>query len=176
MSLPQSGPEALGRATIMDPALAAQHGVPYVHLAVFAIDVDRIREQVEGPEDPRPFGWEVFLVEMYLLDHFDPNRRPEQVLIFEDIVLGIIEGEPSALGSQIIFSIYDLIGRGRFPKRLEGAFASWPARPDELTRELDGLFAQEQAVRERLVQGCLEVALEPPLAPPSAEALRQMVP
>jgi len=159
----------------MDRALAAQHGVSYVQLMAFAIDVDRVREQEEGYDDPRPFGWEVFLVELYLLDHFDPNRRPEEVTIFEDIVLGVIEGEPSALGSQIVFSIWDLIQRGRFPKRLEGAFSTWRGRPDELVEDLGELFAEEARLRVELARGCVEVEMSPPLAPPTMATLRQMM-
>ena len=173
-SLPQAGPSKLGAPTIMDPALAAQHGVAYVQLAAFAIDVDRVREHVEGYDDPRPFGWEVFLTEAYLLERFDPNRRPEEVVIFEDIVLGIIEGEPSAFGAQIIFAIWDLIERGRFPKRLEGAFSSWPSRPDELVAELTPLFEDEAAQRRELARACLDTELDPPLAPPTVAALRGM--
>ena len=158
----------------MDRALAAKHGVPYVHLAAFAIDVDRVREAVEGYDDPRPFGWEVFLVERYLLDRFDPNREPELCLLFEDVVLGVLDGEPDALGSQIVFAIWDLIQRARFPRRLEGAFRAWKARPDELCRDLDALFADEEVLGAALARGCLEVALEPPLAPPTKEALARL--
>jgi len=173
-SLPQAGPERLGAPTIMDPALAAQHGVPYVHLAAFAIDVDRVREHVEGYDDPRPFGWEVFLVEQYLVARFDPNRRPEQVLIFEDVVLGVLDGDPAALGSQIVFSIWDLIARERFPKRLDGAFKAWRARPKELKKDLDALFADEARHRAELAAGCLPIELSPPLAPPTIEALESL--
>ncbi|MEZ4338808.1 MAG: hypothetical protein R3B82_19495 [Sandaracinaceae bacterium] len=158
----------------MDRELATRHGVPYVHLVAFAIDVDRVREATEGYDDPRPFGWEVFLVERYLTDRFDPNRQPELVLIFEDIVLGVLEGAPSALGSQIVFAIWDLIQRSRFPKRLEGAFRAWQERPDELGEDLDLLFAEEDRVVKELARSCLEVALEPPLAPPTKEALEAL--
>lgn len=159
----------------MDRALSARHGVPYVHLAAFAIDVDRVREAVEGPDDPRPFGWEVFLVEAYLVRHFDPNRRPEQAVLFEDIVLSVLDGEPDARGSQIVFAIWDLIVRGRFPKRLEGAFSQWRTRPTELISDLDTIFEDEPAQVESLAQSCLAVELDPPLAPPTKEALAAMV-
>ncbi|MFK7984707.1 MAG: hypothetical protein AB8I08_01670 [Sandaracinaceae bacterium] len=172
LSLPTaSGPSKLGRPTIMDPALAAAHGVDYVHLAACAIDLDRIREAVEGYGDPRPFGWEVFLTEQYMFAHFDPIRSPRQVVLFEDIVMGVLEGQVDALGSQIVFAVWDAIVRGRFPKRLEAAFASWEARPDELVRDLDVLFEEETALRSRLAEGCLAVELDPPLAPPTQAAL-----
>lgn len=173
-SLPQASPTKLGRPTIMDRALAARHGVDYVHLAAFAIDVDRIREAVEGYDDPRPFGWEVFLVEAYLVERFDPIRRPEEAVLFEDVVLSVLEGEPDALGSQVVFAVWDLIGRDRFPKRLEGAFAAWPAKPKELVKDLDRLFVDESRHIVELARGCLDVALDPPVAPPTDEALRRM--
>lgn len=175
-SLPRvSGPvDGLGRPTIMDRALAASHGVDYVHLAAFAIDVDRVREEVEDLDDPRPFAWEVFLVEQYLGAHFDPIRRPEQVLVLEDVVLGVLEGARDALGSQIVFAIWDLVVRERFPQRLRTAFASWRARPDELVKDLAPLFAEEARHRRELAASCLEVPLDPPCAPPTIEALRAL--
>ena len=43
----------LGRATIMDRALAQRYGAPYVHLAAFAIDVDRVhRSRPDAPGLP----------------------------------------------------------------------------------------------------------------------------
>ncbi len=164
--------DGLGRSTIMDRGLASKHGVPYVHLAAFAIDVDRIREEVEDLDDPRPFGWEVFLTERYLLSRFDPNRRPEQVAMFEDVVLGVLEGAGDALGGQIVFAIWDAIVRERFPARLRGAFGGWRGRPDALVKDLAKLWAREDALGRELAAGCLEVPLEPPCAPPTVEALR----
>lgn len=174
-SLPRAGPTKLGVPTIMDPALAARHGVEYVHTAVFAIDVDRIREFVEGYEDTRPFGWEVFLLERYLMRAFDPIRRPEHVLLFEDIVLAVLEGQSDALGSQIVFAVWDLVDRELFPKRLEGAFAAWKARPEELREDLDRLFEDANQHARDLAANCLEVALEPPIAAPTREALERML-
>lgn len=168
------GAEGLGRATIMDPTLAASHGVAYVHLAAFAIDIDRVREYVEGPEDPRPFGWEVFLAEAYLLRHFDPTRRPEQVLLFEDVVLSVLDGRSDALGSQIAFAIWDAIERERFPVRLRGAFATWKARPTELVEELAPLHETQETLVPELAEGCLATPLDPPLAKPTLAALREM--
>lgn len=172
-SLPTADPslDKLGLPTIMDRALAERHGVPYVHLAVFAIDIDRVREAVEGYDDPRPFGWEVFLAECYLFDRFDPIRRPDEVGLMEDVVLSILDGAPDALGSQLAFAIYDAIARHRFPQRLEAAFKSWQARPTELQKDLAKLFAEEAQMRRALAEGCLAVELTPPLAPPTREAL-----
>ena len=69
-ALPSVAPEqtALGLPTIMDRELAAAHGVTYVHLAVFAIDVDRVY-WLEPEHEGLPFGWEVFLTEQFLLRH-----------------------------------------------------------------------------------------------------------
>jgi hypothetical protein len=174
--LPKMAPDRqkLGLPTIMDPALAQRHGVPYVHLAAFAIDVDRVRDAVEGFDDPRPFGWEVFLTEAYLLERFDPVRRPEEVLLFEDVVLSILEGAPDALGSQLAFAVWDALVRQRFPARLEGAFASWRARPEQLVKELATLWRDGARHVRELAAGCLEVELEPPLAPPTREALEAL--
>lgn len=172
-SLPQLGPEKLGAPTIMDRALAARHGVPYVHLVAFAIDVDRVRAEA-GDDDARPFAWEVFLVERFLVERFDPNRQPEQVLLFEDIVLGVLDGAADVLGTQVVFAIWDLVQRGRFPHRLEGAFAGWPERPDGLAEDLDVLFADEATHAASLARTCLAAPLDPPLAPPTREALEAM--
>jgi len=170
-----AGPTKLGRPTIMDPALAARHGSDYVHLAAFAIDIDRVRDAIEDLENPRPFAWEVFLTERYMLERFAPNRRPEQLLLFEDVVIGVLEGDVDALGSQIVFAIWDAIACERFPRRLTPAFASWEARPDELLQDLAVLFEEEEALVPRLAVLCLEAEIDPPLAPPTYEALEAML-
>ncbi|HEX6243796.1 MAG TPA: hypothetical protein VFZ61_22935, partial [Polyangiales bacterium] len=46
----------LGSATIMDRALAQRYGAPYVHLAAFAIDVDRVH-RLEDERSTLPFAW-----------------------------------------------------------------------------------------------------------------------
>lgn len=173
-ALPGAPAEKLGAPTIMDRALAVSLGVPYVHLAVFSIDLDRVREEVEGYDDPRPFGWEVFLTECYLLARFDPSKRPEEAAFFEQVVLSILDGRPDALGAQLSFAVWDAVQRGRFPKRLEGAFKSWKVRPKALVKDLSKLWEREDALRESLARGCLEVALAPPLAPPTVQALRDL--
>ena len=154
----------------MDRALAARHGVPYVHLAAFAIDVDRVREHVEGYDDPRPFGWEVLLTEHYLLEHFDAA----DVGLLEDTVLSILDGEPDALGSQLAFAVWDAIERGKLPDSLKVAFKAWRARPKELVRELARLWSDAPRITAELARSCLEVELEPPLAPPTRAALETM--
>ncbi|MCC6873002.1 MAG: hypothetical protein IT378_01740 [Sandaracinaceae bacterium] len=163
--------EGLGLPTIMDRDLATQHGVRYVHLAAFAIDVDRVREAVEGYGDPRPFAWEVFLTERYLLARFDP--REDRALV-EDAVLSILDGEPDALGAQLAFALWDAIARGRWPSSSKQAFASWKGRPDEMVRDLAPLWRDEAAHARSLAAGCLDVELDPPLAPPTRAALEAM--
>ena len=170
--LPHLAPakEKLGLPTIMDPVLAQSHGVPYVHLAVFAIDVDRIRDAVEGFDDPRPFGWEVLLTEAHLLRAFDPARHPREVELLEDVVLSILDGAPDALGAQLVFAIWDAIVRGALPKELERAFRGWKARPKQLVKELATLRG-EAGIVERLATMALEVEIDPPVAPPTRERL-----
>jgi hypothetical protein len=169
--LPKIGGKAekLGLLTIMDRELAEQHGVPYVHLAAFAIDVDRIREKVEGYGDPRPFAWEVFLTEAYIL----ANEASHASL--EDTVLSIIDGEPHALGSQLAFAAWDAVVRGALPIELKPAFAAWRARPDELVEALAPLWKDDERWRRELASGCLAVELDPPIAAPTKEALARLL-
>ena len=59
--------------TIMDRTLAAKYRGPYVQLAAFAIDVDRVyAEETEAPV--LTFGWEVFLTECYLVGLLDATQ------------------------------------------------------------------------------------------------------
>lgn len=154
----------------MDRALAVRHGASYVHLAAFAIDVDRVREAVEGPADPRPFGWDVLLTQAYLL----PRIATEEVSLVEDTVLSILDGEPDALGGQLAFAVWDGVERGELPGELRAAFRSWRARPKELAKQLAKLRAQGPELVAELASGCLDAELDPPLAPPTREALERM--
>jgi hypothetical protein len=167
--------EGLGRPTIMDRALASRHGAAYVHLAVFAIDVDRVRDALEDVDDPLPFGWEVFLAEAYLIDRVDP-ADPEQRAMIEDVLLGILEGEPGepVLGSQLPFAAWDAIARGAWPDDLRKPFAGWKARPKQLVAELATLWPDAERHRRELARVCLETPMDPPLAPPTIEALEAM--
>ncbi len=171
-SLPRLGPaqEKLGLPTIMDRALAARHGVAYVHLAAFAIDLDRVREAVEGYDDPRPFGWEVLLTEVYLVARFGPDDTS----ILEDAVLSVLDGEPDALGGQLPFAVWDAVERGELPRSLREAFRSWRARPHELVEALAKLWARGDDLIRELAKRALDVELDPPLAPPTREALITM--
>ena len=167
--------EGLGQPTIMDRALASRHGAPYVHLAVFAIDVDRVHDALDDPETPHPFGWEVFLLERYMLDRLDPRASDERAMI-EDVVLGVLEGEPGepVMGSQLPFAVWDAIARGVWPDDMRSMFRGWKARPKKLVAELAPLWAEPERRTRELARLCLETPMEPPLAPPTLDALRAM--
>jgi hypothetical protein len=156
----------------MDRALAQRHGVDYVHLAAFAIDVDRVREATESQDDERPFGWEVFLTECYLLEAFDAAAEGTVALI-EDALLSVLElreGE-EVLGTQLPFAVWHAVDRGRWPAVMARALRHWKGKPEQLGRDLDGFFAEHLTTRKVLALGCLELDLDPPLAPPTEERL-----
>jgi hypothetical protein len=172
--------EGLGAPTIMEPALAARHGAPYVHLAVFAIDVDRVRAFVEAehPEHDLPFGWEVFLTELYLLRSFDAEH-PRALAVIEDACLSVLElgtdpeGEPP-LGSQLPFAVHDAVQRGVLPGHLASLFASWRGRAGGLVQELEPLWREAHRHGPALASLCLEVPMEPPLPGPTVHALEEL--
>lgn len=172
--LPQAptGAERLGSPTIMERALAVKHGVPYVHLTVFAIDVDRVREATEDQDDARPFGWEVFLTECYLLEALDPAAEGTAGLV-EDVLLGILELPPGqeVLGTQLPFAVWHAVRSRGWPEELARALRGWKARPEPLGRDLDALFAEQAAERAALARMCLAVPLSPPLAGPTEAVL-----
>ncbi len=177
-SLPQLGAarEGLGQPTIMDRALAARHGVPYVHTAVFAIDLDRIRDATEDLDDPRPFAWEVFLTARYLAWRCDPTEEATRAML-EDAVQAVLELRPSeegVLGSQLPFAVWALVSRGLWPADLETWFKSWKKRPRELEKGLAPLFEDSDAEERALASFALSVELEPPIAPPTREALASL--
>lgn len=165
-SAAQSG---LGLPTIMNRDLAAAHGVKYVHLAVFCIDIDRVYWL--DPEDASlPFGWEVFLTEFYVL-----YTQPAQDLL-EALCTELLEetpGEPP-LGGQIAFAVFDAVQRGALPKELAAVFGSWKNPPRDLVDQLAELHAQALDNAKRLATHCLQAELTPPLAPPTREALEKI--
>jgi hypothetical protein len=170
--------EGLGRPTIMDRALAQQHGVPYVHLAVFAIDVDRVRECLEDTDADAdlPMGWEVFLTERFLDTRVDASSETGRAMI-EDVVLAIFDLPPSeepVFGSQLPFAVWHAVSRGVLSKTLEHTFESWKAKPKELGAELDRLYSKVDETTRSLAKRCLDAPLTPPLAPPAREALEAM--
>lgn len=167
-----AGAERLGLPTIMDRALAAKHGVEYVHLAVFTIDIDRIRDASESQSDERPFGWEVFLTECYLLEAIDPKKDGTATLV-EDTLLSILESQEGeeVLGTQLPFAVWHATERRGWPEQLRRALRHWKAKPEQLGRDLDGFFAEEKAARRKLAEGCLAFELTPPIAPPTRDIL-----
>lgn len=169
-----STPTGLGLSTIMDPHLAATHGPAYIRLAALAIDLDRIRIETEDEEDPRwPFGWEVFLTEAYLLQHFDPDDERQRALI-EDAFLSVQALGPGYLGGQVPFAIYDAVQRGVWPTSLQKLWRSWRNPPIALARELEPLWAEAITQGCELIALCEQFPLDPPLAPTTAAALVDM--
>lgn len=170
--------EGLGRPTIMDRTLAQRYGVPYVHLAVFAIDVDRVREHLEDvdADEGLPMGWEVFLTERFLDAHVDASTEESRALI-EDVVLAIFDLPPSedaVFGSQLPFAVWHAVARGALPASLESVFRGWKAKPKELGVELDRLYATQDESTRAIARRCLDAALSPPLAPPARAALEAL--
>jgi hypothetical protein len=174
--LQRIGPQqtALGLPTLMDRDLAAAHGVSYVHLAVFAIDIDRIY-WLDPEDNDLPFGWEVFITEQFLISHL-PAITPEQTEMLEAICMPLLEetpGEPP-LGGQIVFAIFDAVRRSELPETLRKLFATWRMPPRDLLNALTELHRDPEACLPALAQYCLQAELSPPLAPPTREALLKM--
>lgn len=166
-----AGDNKLGRPTIMDRALAARWGAPYVHLAAFAIDIDRVHQL----EPSLPFGWEVYLTELQLARlTADATRDPTQML--EDVTLAVLDlprpsgDELPPLGSQLPFAVYTAVGRGILPNKLGSCFQVWKKPPVDLLDDVNELARDEQ-LAARLARHCLAAPIHPPLAPPTREAL-----
>lgn len=161
----------LGLPTIMDRDLAAAHGVEYVHLAVFAIDIDRVY-WLEPELSSLPFGWEVFLTEWYLLS----RKFAEAGDLLEAICGALLEetpGEPP-LGGQLVFAIFDALQRGALPRSLQVVFRAWKHPPRDLLSSLAALHAQGVETARALAEHCLNAEVDPPLAPPTRAALEQI--
>lgn len=156
----------------MDRALAQRYGAPYVHLAAFAIDVDRVRER--HPEG-QPFGWEVYLTEAQLGRLLETEKRDPTPML-EETCLAILElprtkqSGPDPLGSQLPFAIYTAVARNILPARLGQCFASWTKPPVDLIDEVARL-SKDGGMLARLVDHCLDAVLEPPLIAPVRSAL-----
>jgi hypothetical protein len=174
-----AAPDALklGRPTIMDRALAQRYGAPYVHLAAFAIDVDRVHRQ--SPEsDARPFAWEVFLTELRILllleqAESDPTGMLEETCLQ---IMDLPRKQPDpqgALGGQLPFAVYTAVAHGHLPARLGHCFGAWKKPPLELIDAVAQQFASS-GLGAQLAQHCLSAALEPPLAEPVRAALQQL--
>jgi hypothetical protein len=167
--------QKLGRPTIMDRALAQRHGTPYVHAAVFAIDVDRLREH-EEERGELPFAWEVHLTECYVTRFLAGDAH---VPLLEDMCLHILElprpsgGEAGALGNQLPFAVYAGVVHGSLPPALGDCFRVWKKPPTDLLEELAKLRADHELLA-KLVDFALDADLTPPLAPPVREALLKL--
>jgi hypothetical protein len=165
----------LGLPTIMDRDLAAAHGVEYVHLAVFAIDIDRVY-WLDPEQNNLPFGWEVFLTERFLIAHMGVITDARRDLI-DTLCAPLLEetpGEPP-LGGQIIFAVYDAVVRGALPSELTAVFASWRNPPRDLVASLADLHTHAPTWEKKLAAHCLAAELTPPLAPPTRETLTRML-
>jgi hypothetical protein len=167
--------EKLGAPTIMDRELAAQLGVPYVHLAAFAIDTDRVRARFEDvlvEDDQLAFGWEVFLTAQYLRATFDPAHEGHRMVV-EDAVQAVMDrparGEPP-LGAQLPFALYELVRRGLWPEDAASLFTAWRKKPDAALDDLAPLWDDAIVAAGELAHACLQCDLEPPAAPPVQEA------
>jgi hypothetical protein len=172
--------EKLGLGTIMDRELATQHGVPYVHLAAFAIDTDRARERFEQvlvDEDQLPFGWEIFLTAQFLHAVFEPADDGHRVLV-EDAVQAVLDRpatEDAPLGAQLPFAVYDLVRRELWPEEALSLFDQWKKKPDASLDDLEPLWSDALVAAGELAHACLQCDLDPPAAPPVQEAWGRFV-
>lgn len=180
------GETKLELPTIMSRDLALKHGAPYVHLAAFAIDVDRVFAQLapddeddigvtEEDGDPElPFGWEVFLTSARVrgLDAADPKI----LSMLEEACAHVLDQAPDeqGYGSQLVFGVYDAIGRGALPESLRDLFRGWRSRPKQLERALDALWRDATTTLPAIAERCRQEAMKPPLAPPTLATLEQM--
>ena len=141
-----------------------------MHLAAFAIDVDRVRDEVETEAiDPLwPFGFEVFLTESWLIEELNLETH---ALLLAETCSGVMkqstEEDGQIFGAQLPFAVYDGFARGVLPEDLRRLFGSWKSEPRELVRDLAELWADAEGARKRLAASSLEVPLEPPIAPPT---------
>jgi hypothetical protein len=165
---------SLEQPTIMDRALAVEHGTAYVQLAVFAIDIDRLYA-LDPERSVLPFGWEVFLCEQYLLVRIDAGTEAGRALL-EDTCLSVLAQPPEeqGYGSQLVFAVYDAVVRAALPASLRSVFAQWHKPPTQLLAALAELWQDPTTVLQRCAADCLQRTIDPPLAPPTRAALEAM--
>ena len=126
----------LGRPTIIDRALAQRYGTPYVHLAVVAIDIDRVRE-IDREDGTLPFGWEVFLTERCVLRMVDAASTDPTPLL-EDMVLSVMEQPRPAPGQLAPFgNAHRFTARSADSVRDARGLSGMRARARETTLALD---------------------------------------
>ncbi|MGB0680710.1 MAG: hypothetical protein ACPGUV_13740 [Polyangiales bacterium] len=175
--LPQApkGATGLGRPTIMQAELARVFGPPYVHLAAFSIDIDRLRPTLDATHD-WPLGWEVFLI-AGAIDALQPEADADiadmLVATAESLVACIDEEE--RLGLPLLLAVRELSRRRRLPRAFAKLFQDWDALSAPLKRCLDLLWQGRASWQTRLAQACLAAPLAPPLAPPSRQLLERLV-
>ncbi len=162
--------EGLGQATIMDPGLAGHFGVLYVHLAVNAIDLDRVaqyyelRAERDGSESTWPFGGEVFMLCNYIEYHVS-----EQTELLERATLHVfdkLESEHDALGAALPYAVWCSLRRGKLSQDLSSLFTHWKGKPKGLADDVDAFFREPDALKS-LALRCLSTNLDPPVAPPT---------
>lgn len=165
---------SLGQPTIMDRALAQQHGALYVQLVVFAIDIDRVC-QLLGDDDSLPLGWEVFVTEACLVSLVDPDNEAHR-LVIEDACLDLLvdQADPR-LGSQLPFAIYNAVVRGALPESLRALFHRWKSPSKSLLSDLAELWVARAVALPKLGRMCLDAPLSPPLAPPTVQILERLI-
>jgi len=165
--------EGLGQPTIMQKDLALRHGTPYIHLAVVAIDLDRVHEATEWDER-FGFGWEVSLTAAYLIQALDP-ANPQHVGLVEDACLAVMDqsDETAALGTQLPFAAYVLVQKNFWPDAWPVLFASWRS-PRKLIQAL-GDDWNDTARLSGLAAACLQLQLSPPLAAPTQQFLQALL-
>jgi hypothetical protein len=179
------GEAKLELPTIMDRGLAVKHGATYVHLAAFAIDVDRVFAAlapddeddiglIDPAADELPFGWEIFLTSARL-HALDPSQ-PAILAMLEETCSFVLDQAPDeqGYGSQLVFGVYDAVKRGALPQSLADLFRSWRGRPKQLERALELLWRDVATTLPAIAQRCTTVTLDPPLAPPTRSTLQQM--
>jgi len=155
----------------MDRDLAARYGVPYVHLAAFTIDVDRVRE-ADPAEQTLPMGWEVALTERYLARFIQGEPSDARLEVLEECcmgILGLTRGD-DPLGSQLPFAVFCGISHGVLPAQLHGCLERWKSPPVDLAAELAS-WRSEPATQARIIQHCMGSQLQPPLSPPTLACL-----
>lgn len=179
-SLPQVSDAklGLGQATIMERDLAAQHGVQYVHLAAFAIDVDRAYIASDGDDglSPLPLGWEVLLLLAYVLARFRVDSEHDQ-LILEDVASRLVSGNHSepCLGACLAFALHEGTDRGWLDANLKPIFRRWGSRSKQLKKSLDAQLQDPSRALIKAAKHCLETGITPPLSPPTLSSLQDMV-
>lgn len=163
--------EGLGQPTIMDAGLAGHFGVLYVHLAVNAIDLDRIaqyyelRAERDGSESTWPFGGEIFMLCKYIEYHVR-----EQTELLERATLHVfdkLESEHDALGAALPYAVWCCVERGTVSSELEALFTHWKGKPAGLMEDVTAFFEEDENALKSLALRCLSTNLAPPVAPPT---------